>query len=382
MGTKARDPETYMVMDLGNSGLKDMVLGQGIGKEDIISHALQQPNAASYGALVQKAKYQSVAYRGSAIFEKDGAPYIVGDAATHSGRVNRITGDAKYVEGYWDVLAVAKLLRRFPEGHNNLCIAIAHPANAYPYIEQMMDLIGGKHTVMTPDGKTVTFVIRGVVPWIESDGGILRWMNLPAQIGSKVTKVGQNNAKNVRVGDRILVIDIGGKISSMTGVIVADGERFETIYDPTDQPFNLGIQDVLDTLAAELKSLYPDVFRGLKEIPLNMLEEAIRTSFVTVSGRPVDVSQAVKNSIYPLLDQLEQRYQNKHGSGKNYRHIVDTGGGSGLLYKHLVDEDEGILHHPNVYLADTEDTIQYANVRGGAIAFGAWLAEQMERGRR
>lgn len=379
MGTKARDPETYMVMDLGNSGLKDTILGQGLGKEDIISHALQQPNAASYGALVQKAKYQSVAYRGSAIFEKDGAPYIVGDAATHSGRVNRITGDAKYVEGYWDVLVVAKLLRRFPEGHNNLFIAIAHPANAYPYIEQMMDLIGGKHTVVTPDGKTVKFVIRGVVPWIESDGGILRWMNLPAQIGGKSTRVGQNNSKSVKVGDRILVIDIGGKISSMTGVIVADGERFETIYDPTDQPFNLGIQDVLDTLAAELKSLYPDVFRGLKEIPPNMLEEAIRTGFVTVSGRPVDVSQAVKNSIYPLLDQLEQRYQNKHGSGKNYRHIVDTGGGSGLLYKHLVDEDEGILHHPNVYLADTEDAIQYANVRGGAIAFGAWLAEQMER---
>jgi hypothetical protein len=382
MAVKERDPEAYIVMDLGNSGLKDMMLGQPIGKEDIITHAVQQLNAASYGALVQKAKYQAVIYRGSAIFEKDDQPFIVGDAATHSGHVNRITGDAKYVEGYWDVVAMAKLLRRFPEGHNNLYIAIAHPANAYPYIETMMDLIGGRQTIKTPDGKTVKFFIRGMIPWAESDGGILRWMNLPAQIGGKGTKVGTNNGKTVRVGDRILVIDIGGKISSMTPVIVADGERFETIYDPTDQPFNLGIQDILDTLAIELKSLHPKDFKGFKEIPLNMLEEALRTGHVTISGRPINVEQAVKNSIYPLLDQLEQRYQNKHSGGKNFRHIVATGGGSGLLYTHLVDEEQGILHHPNVYLADTEETIQYANLRGGAIAFGAWLAEQMQKAKR
>lgn len=379
---KERDPEAYIVMDLGNSGLKDTVLGHPLGKEDIITHAVQTPNGASYSALVQKARYQSVAMRGSAVFEMNGQPYIVGDAATHGGRVNRITGDAKYVEGYWNVLAVAKLLRRFPEGHNNLSVAIAHPANAYPYIEQMMDLIGGTHVVKTPDGGTVKFTVRRVIPWAEADGGILRWMNLPAQINGKTTKVGKNNGKDVRVGDRILVIDIGGKISSMTGVIVTDGERFETIYDPTEQPFNLGIQDVLETLASELKSLYPDVFKGLREIPFNMLEEAIRTGAIAVSGRPVDVSQAVKNSIFSLLDQLEQRYQNKHGGGKNYRGVVTTGGGGGLLYPYLIDENEGILHHPFVYLADMEDTIQYANLRGGALAFGAWLAEQMTKGKR
>jgi hypothetical protein len=379
---KTLDPETYMVLDLGNSGLKDMVLGHPLGKEDLIAHAVQQPNAASYGALIQKAKYQSVVYRGSAIFEMDDQAYIVGDAATHSGKVNRITGDGKYKAGYWDALTVAKFLRRFPEGHNNLFIAIAHPANATPYIDQMMDLIGGKHVAKTIDGRMVKWVVRGVIPWTESDGGTTRWMNLPAQIGSKGTKVGTNNSKSVKVGDRILVIDIGGKISSMTPVIVADGERFETIYDPTDQPFDLGIQDILDTLAAELKSLHPSEFKGLKTIPLNMLEEALRTDHVTISGRPVYVGQAVKNSIYPLIDQLDQRYQNKHGGGKNFRHIVNTGGGSGLLYKHLVDEDEGILNHPNVYLADTEDAIQFANLRGGAIAFGAWLAEEMAKAKR
>lgn len=382
MAVKERDPETYIVMDLGNSGLKDSILGQPLGKEDIISHAIQMPAAASYRALVQKAKYQSVAYRGSAIFELNEQPYIVGDAATHSGPVHRITGEAKYVAGYWDVLAVAKLLRRFPEGHNNLYIAIAHPANAYPYIEQMMDLIGGKHTIKTPDGKTIKFFVRGVIPWAEADGGILRWMNLPAQISGKGTKVGQNNAKEVRVGDRILVIDIGGKISSMTPVMIVDGERFETIYDPTDQPFNLGIQDILDTLAAELKSLYAETFKGLTDIPFNMLEEALRTNHVTVSGRPVNVDQAVKNSIFSMMDKIDQRYQNKHGGGKNFRHIVVTGGGGGLLYKHFIDPTEGILNHPNVYLADMEDTIQCANLRGGAIAFGAWLAEQMGRTRR
>ena len=380
MAVKELDPAAYVTFDLGNSGLRDLVLGMAFGKEDLITNALQQPAASSYGAIVQKAKYQKVVMRGSAVFEFDGDPYIVGDAATHGGQVNRLTGDAKYKHGYWDVVALAKLLRRFPGGHNNLTVAVAHPANAYPYIDQMMDLIGGKRTIKTPEGDTVSFRVRKVIPWAEAEGGILRWMNLPAQINGDSVKVGRVNGKSVKVGDRILVFDIGGKISSMTAVIVAEGETFETIYDPTEQPFNLGIQDVLDTLSQELKSLHTDDFQGLRDIPLNMLEEAVRTGKVTISSRLVSVEQAVKNSIFSLIDKLEQRYKNKHGGGKNFNHIVVTGGGGGLIYKHLIDKKEGILNHPNVYLADREDSIHFANLRGGAVSFGAWLAEQALKG--
>jgi len=87
-----RDPASYVVFDMGNSGLRDLILGQPFGREDLITHALQQPSASSYGMLVQKAKYQKVSMRNSAVFEFNGSPYIVGDAATHGGQVNRMTG--------------------------------------------------------------------------------------------------------------------------------------------------------------------------------------------------------------------------------------------------------------------------------------------------
>jgi len=243
-----------------------------------------------------------------------------------------------------------------------------------------MNLIGGKRSVKTPEGETVKFHVRKVIPWAEAEGGILRWMNLPAQISGENTKVGKANSKEVKIGDRILVIDIGGKISSMTAVMVSDGEQFEVIYDPTEQPFSLGIQDVLDTLSQELKGLYPDMFQGLGTIPLNMLEQAVRTGEVTLSGCPKPVIDAVRNSIFSLIDKFEQRYKTKHGGGKNFHHIVVTGGGGGLLYKHLIDKKEGILNHPNVYLADREESIHFANLRGGAVAFGAWLSENIGKG--
>lgn len=361
MAAKLRDPETFWVIDAGNSLLKDMALG-GMGKENVITHALQQPSPASYQASVHRAKYSPQTTRNSAIFEKAGTPYIVGEYALQSGTVKRVTGAGKYVAGYWDVIIDAMLLRRWPNGHNNLTVAIAHPPDAIPYIDQMLDLVGGKHVIKNIDGKEITYVIRECIPFDEPSGGLLRFMSLPGQ---------EYNPHSITPGQRLLIADIGGKISSLTPVIVGDGYRLEALYESASV-FDLGIQNVIETFKAELKSLYPDEFKGLRQIPDNMLQEGLRTKTITLSNEQHDVEQAVLNSTARLLDELQLNYHDNMGGGRNFNHIITSGGGGGLMYPYLSGK-EGIFQHRYVHLADFIENIHLATVRGGAEALKVWI---------
>lgn len=364
---KSLQPIVDWVLDCGNTDMKDMLVG-GFGKEDIIPHAFQAPNAATYGAKVQRAKYQNGSARNSAIFEKNGVGYVIGGAAQESGQVKRVTGAAKYEAGYFDVLVSAKLLRRFPQGHNNIRLAIAHPSDAIAYVERLMDLVGGVHKVTTITSEEVKFVIREVVPWDEPAGGLMRFMTLPGQ---------EYNPHDIRVGHRLLVIDIGGKISSMTTVIMGDGYSVEPMYDAAISPvFDIGIQDVADLLKEELRSLYPAEFQDMRAIPFNILEEALRTNIATLSNVPFKCEQAVLNAIAPILDRIQGYYKNNMASGRNFNHIVVTGGGGGLLFPYLASKETGILNHRFVHLADMPERIQLANLRGGAEAFKVWLNRQ------
>jgi hypothetical protein len=362
---KSLQPIVDWVLDCGNTDMKDMLVG-GFGKEDIIPHAFQMPNDANYGARVQRAKYQTGSIRHSAIFQKNGTGYVIGEAATQSGQLKRITGTAKYQAGYFDVLVSAKLLRRFPQGHNNIRLAIAHPPDAIAYVERLMDLVGGVHKVTTITGEEVKFVIREVVPWDEPAGGLMRFMTLPEQA---------YNPHDIRVGYRLLVIDIGGKISSMTPVVIGDGYSVEPLYESA-AVFDIGVQDVADLLKEELRSLYPVEFQDMRAIPFNMLDEALRTNCVTLANEPFACGQAVLNAVAPILDRIQGYYKNNMASGRNFNHIVVTGGGGGLLFDYLANQDTGILNHRFVHLADMPERIQIANLRGGAEAFKVWLNRQ------
>jgi hypothetical protein len=367
MATKTRDPEAFWVVDAGNSLLKDMVIG-GIGKENVITHALQQLSPASYAAMVHRAKYQPQTTRNSIVFEKNGLPYVVGDMALQSGTVKRVTGAGKYVAGYWDVVISAMMLRRWPEGHNNLTVAIAHPPDAIPYVDQMLDLIGGKHVLKNVEGKEITFVVREISPFDEPAGGLLRFMSLPGQ---------EYNPHSIAPGQRLLVADCGGKISSLTPVMVGDNMRLEPLYESA-AVFDLGIQNVIDTFKVELKSLYPNEFKGFRSIPDNMLQEGLRTRSITLANEVFAVEQAVLNSVARLLDELQLVYHDSMAGGRNFNHIVVSGGGGGLLFDFLANPKDGIFQHRYTHMADFAQNIHLATVRGGAEAFKIWLTRRAQ----
>jgi len=366
------DETVNVIADLGNTGLKDMLVGH-VGTEDVIPHALYTPNEASYQAKKRRALYSPAAMRSSVIFEKvwktDGGDvhqaYIVGDEALQSGQAKKITGADKYQSGYFDVLVAAKLLRRFPQGHNNIRMAVAHPPDAIPFVDKLMDLVGGVHRVITLDGRAVKFVVREVIPWDEPAGGLMRFMTIPGQ---------EYNPHDIRAGMRLLVIDIGGKISSMTTVTIGENKSIEPLYGAKTSPvFPMGIQDAAGLLREELRSLYPDEFQPIRDIPQDMLEMALQEHRVMIANQPFDCQQAVLNAIYPLLDTIDGIYRNDMAAGRIFNHIIVTGGGGGLLFRYLYQD---ILKHQFVHLADLPERIHLANLRGGSESFKVWLARQ------
>ena len=62
-----------------------------------------------------------------------------------------------------------------------------------------------------------------------------------------------------------------------------------------------------------------------------------------------------------MLNRIADTYQNVAGGPLPWDSIILTGGGSAMLYDRLLP----ILRHEHIMLADEEDSIHMANVRGG-----------------
>lgn len=365
------NPPALVVLDLGNSDLKGMLVGRP-ETESLLRHEIAFAAQSHFERMSKRAKERSIEYEGAEFFrklyrDKSEALVMIGEGVTKNSRSNKLTGEAKYQEKYFDTLLAAMLKRLLPDGHENVWVALAMPADAIDYIDLIKSITGGLHKIQSLDGQETKYRVTRLVMWEEPQGGMVRFMKRNAEAKASQVEIEPNQ--------RVLVVDIGGKISSMT--IVGIGRRFEVtpLYTESPDPFNLGIIDVLDTLGKELKGLFPKEFQFYKtaaSIPTDILQAAIRKGKVQLSGAWLDVNQARLNAIAKISDELESMYQNEVDGGRSMAHIVVTGGGGGLLLPALRDE---ILNHSSIHPADEINTINFANLRGGAEAFAEWLAE-------
>lgn len=334
-------------------------------KEVVIPHAVLIETEASWKARGIRAKNHQSDYdeHGStSIFQKDDKNYVVGKEA-NTNSTGRKSGPKKLERGWLDVLAMALLTKLFPNGHDNLVIGCAHTIDTTSYVEQMADALGGKHSIKYPDGETVNYIVRGMIPFDEPAGGLFRFMT---------RNKSEMNSADLSVGDRILVVDIGGKISTMIPAEILSGERVRPIWGE-GKPFTLGIQDVITALAQEMHSLYPDTFK-VRNIPPRIVNEALKTNgTTTVYNQVINVQQAVLNATAPLVDAMTGIFENDFESGININHVVITGGGGGLLFVALKEDVVTPLAN-YTYLADHADTINLANLRGGEFALSQWAA--------
>jgi hypothetical protein len=335
-------------------------------RELVMPHAIRIETESVFQARVIRQRHRRTEYGATAVFQLNGKNYVVGQEALSGGRPTRITGPDKYKKGYLEILMLAALQKLVPEGHSNIVVGCAHTTNSIPYIGNIAEALGGKHEVVRYDGECVRYTVRAMIPWDEPAGGLLRFMT---------RDYADYNPEDILPGQKILVIDIGGKVSSMMPAIVLPGTQVQVLWSD-GSVFPIGVQDILMSLQDEMRSLYPDVFKS-RSIPESILQEAIRDNgFTTVKNEPVDVSQAVLNSTATLLNEIENVYINNMDKGLDINHIIVTGGGGGLMFKALV---ESVLDHKYVYLADEQRTINLANLRGGEYAVSIWATENASK---
>lgn len=330
--------------------------------EIVMPHALRTETDSVYKARVTRYTHRQASMLDTVVFQSVYSDYvqncIVGrEVAGNDLRL--ITGAEKYVPGYFDVLLKAMLLKIAPDGHSNIVLSIAHPPDATPQLDALIRLVGGKHTVIRHDGQKVSWNVMAVVPFDEPAGGLTRAMT---------TEYAAYNEFGLDPGDKVMIVDIGGKISSMTPALMVTSTECHTLWND-GSVFELGIQDVKDALDGELRALHPDVFRS--RVPDMIVEKAIRGYGQTeVQGRAMDVKDAFNLAADSLLGAIRRVYVNDMRRAQDVTHIFISGGGGGLLENAL---REDVFDH-TCSLADNLYSIHLANLRGGVYAFKQWVA--------
>lgn len=326
--------------------------------EIIMPNALSIVPDSTFKARAVRERNRPSEFWQSAVFRYKDQNYIFGQEAESAVGVDHVTGPQKYNEGTLDVMVLSALLKFLPEGHNNVVIGCAHTTDAVPYVDKIASILNGKHTVTRANGETVKYVVRAVIPWDEPAGGVLRFMSRP---------YAEYNPHDLNVGDKVVVVDIGGKVSSVFPALIQPGMKVE-IFWRSGKAFDLGIQDVTEALESEFKSLYSDDFQ-YRSIAPRVLSECLRRKGMTrLRSEPYDATQAYLNAVAPMLDQMERIWTVILNGGQDVDHIVATGGGSGLLFESLFD----VFNHNHIYTADDAQTINFANVRGGKYAVSMW----------
>lgn len=337
-----------IIGDLGNSLLKVSVNNKEDSMEEIvIPHALVEISEAQFKTFSQPFADSDVGRPD--YFMLDDHYYIVGTMAERYGQIVRRSGASKYTRDYYGVLFSACLLRLFPQGHDNLYVFVCHPPSDIPYRNEQMKSVYGTFNVKTSGKNTLTYEVRFVNTYAEPLGG---YMN--AMLNTK----GELKTKNGIQDGRVLIFDIGGRISSLV-----PAENVGNIEYNMARSIHSGILNVIEVFEQELRKKYYDDFKQTNIIPSDRLRDALRTGVYHGAGRELIVTDIANFSKNVLLNQLRTVYFNDAGGPQAYDHILITGGGGGAMYVRMREE---LLDHDSVWLADENpDLLHLANMRGG-----------------
>lgn len=380
----AVDDPVFVVADWGNAFWKQQLCGDARTRT-VMANRIAVIDESQWEQTCRRAKFNSHRFSDTLLFgvrsraqNKDDRHMMyvaAGNSAGNYGAPMVMTDDIKYDYNlYWSKVVAANLLRLFPEGHNNIVIALAHPMKSIGQRELMMDLTGGTHTVVTVSGKTVKFVVREVLPWDEPVGGAVAWAI--GQTGDDLAY----NKYGLRPGDMVMLSDTGGGVSSMNRLQVDyDNDSrliFVPVYNPRQSPtIEAGVVHVEQNLRDILLQDRSE-FRGMaSNLDARMLSEGIRTGRITLSGgTAVDVSAEVRMAESVLLEPLFKTYNGSMAGGRPFRVIVGSGGGQHLYHERFINE---LYQHSTVELAAPLAVIHFANLIGGDVMMRQWIEAEI-----
>ena len=352
----------------GNANLKLIASGKRRTYEALMPHALarlsenewkmEQSRNRARTSSVAKSQTFGMVSRAASGKEQTINYFKVGASASENRGKARL-GSYKYEYDYMDALLVAMLLDAFPDGHDNIALGVSYPPSEVSHADLLRKLVGGTHKAVRLDGKRVKFNVKYVLAIDEPVGGVA-WLNARHATLLKQAKSDGEGALNLRAGQKVLTLDIGGYIGSMGSAIVGD----DGLIIPEWQTYRAiqgGILTIMETLEAELKADFSEEFRGMS-IPRDMLEDALVEGGIYLSGSdtPLLVRETVERSL-ALIDDIQNMYETYFDGGRRHRAIVCFGGGMKSLFGHVKE----ILAHNNVKLADSLNEIHMAEPRGG-----------------
>jgi hypothetical protein len=288
---------------------------------------------------------------------KGGVVYVTGDSALN-GFKEYETGARRYRRGYYDVLALRALTDlykdeefRKPDNSIEIVMVCTHAPQDNMHAGRLSDSILGWHHV-TRAGHTYHYNVVDVQTVDEPVAGLFNYTLAPDGKPYRKADLWSREGK-------VLVVDIGGYTTDFQE---ADQRGIPMVGGTS---FTIGIKRAKDLFRTLMRQKYPDWLPNADYLGDEQIEAAFRnregTKHIYQGGtRSVDCTEEVQAAIAPLMNEFLSQYRNRYANGERHSTILLTGGGCGLLNLILRDA----MKHPNVVMADSIKTIQFANVKG------------------
>lgn len=356
-----------IVVDLGNALLKGMMHGRR-NSAITIPHAIKKVSPEKFEQVV--GRHQRGFQRGTkdvdvSMFGYNGEYAVVGENAESMGEDDRRSGGPKYRQDYYPFLMLSVLLRLIPHGHENIRIMAMFPPGDYRHTDELMNSLGGKHTVERVDGSKVVYKVREVLTVDEPVAGLRNF--ILAENGRQFRHRNLGNGLG-------LCVDIGGKISSLVPF------RADGYVDYNDaKTVDLGIQNVMKGVSDILLSTpdYQSFFESVRgDLPFDeQMRECIRTGIYPTGGYELNALDAIADATATIRQRIKNVYQQELGGARRYSYIVVTGGGGGSLFPQLVEHV--LSFNPDrVYAAATDwEQMHLANLFGADNTLMAMMVE-------
>jgi hypothetical protein len=323
--------------------------------ETSLPHAILYESDGAYRPRIIRYQHRQGDSDNTSVFQKvykDGTILncVVGGEAL--GLVKPRQGADKYEPQYFDVYLCGVLSKLYPDGHDNIVLSVAHPPDALGHLEQIGSILGGKHTIIRPDGVKVHYSVKAIVPIDEPAGGAIRAM----------TSELRENSDLISVGDEFLVADFGGKISSIVQCRYMEDKSIKAFFN-RDAVFEVGINDVKSEMNEILRFRHPTLFT--RKVNEALIDEIIRnrgTAFL--AGQRHDFTEEFQDASRVMLTAIENVYESVLNRAYTARFAFVTGGGGGLLF----DVVRNTIFKQMSFLADYPNSIEMANARGAHYA--------------
>lgn len=346
-----------VILDLGHFALKGIV-GDEDDRRALIRHGMLELSRDEWLNVVEVGSNQHPDYLqvGTRYFE-------VGQTALNHARTPTAEGVDRYQRYYYGVLMCAMIARLFePHEIHGAVVFASYPPGDRRHKDELERSLLGKWE-FAHMGRQFRVVVKRVVTYAEPLGGFWNFI-----IKSDGNRHYDNPDYNPR--RQTLVVDLGGGTTSMLPIGADQLPDFRMAYS-----FTIGFNHIADYFITELRSSYRDLFRGSRNLPDDLVHEALATGLWYGGGNDqgVDVSTEVDRAMYELVDQFRTGYH-RAGGPQPYGQIVLTGGGSVVLGERL----KILLNHQRVFYAHEDiGNLHFANVMGGLKAYREIYSEVM-----